>query len=50
MLQFFLSQTYPEGTSTQYLRPLIPNTIKGMVFGTKVLKYFVLGPSGLTLA
>ena len=26
--------------------PLVPNTIKGMVFGAKVLKYWVLGPSG----
>ena len=30
---------YPEGPSTQYLRTLVPNTIKGMVFGTRDLKY-----------
>ena len=35
-----------EGPSTQYLRSLVPNTIKGMVFATRVLKYWVLGPSG----
>ena len=32
--------------STQYLRPLVPITIKGMVFGTSVLKYWVLGSFG----
>ena len=36
----------PEGPSTQYLRHLAPNTIKGRVLGTRVLKYLVLGPSG----
>ena len=25
---------------------LVPNTIKGIVFGTRVFKYWVLGPSG----
>ena len=38
---------YPEGPSTQYLRILVPNTIESMVFGTRDLKYWVLGPSGL---
>ena len=38
---------YPEGPSTQYLRTLVPNTIKSKVFGTRNLKYWVLGPSGL---
>ena len=37
---------FPEGPSTQYLRTLAPKAIKGMVFGTIVLKYWVLGPSG----
>ena len=37
---------YPEGPSTQYLRPLVPNTIHGMDVGTRVHKYWVLGPSG----
>ena len=36
-----------EGQSTQYSRPLVPKTIEGMVFGTRNLKYLVLGPSGL---
>ena len=36
-----------EGPSTQYLRTLVPNSILLMVFGTRVLKYWVLGPSGL---
>ena len=37
-----------EGPSTQYLRTLVPNTIaiKSMVFGTRNLKYWVLGTSG----
>ena len=37
---------FPEGPSTQYLRTLVPKTIPSMVFGTRVLKYWVLGPSG----
>ena len=37
--------TYPEGPSTQHLRTLVPNTSKGMVFRTRDLKYWVLGPS-----
>ena len=37
---------YPEGPSTQYLRTLVPKTIPLMAFGTRVLKYWVLGPSG----
>ena len=39
----------PEGPSTQYLRTLVPNTNKGMVFGTRNLKYWVLGPSGIVV-
>ena len=31
----------PEGPSTQYLRILVPNTIKGMVFGASNLKHWV---------
>ena len=38
---------YLEGPSTQYLRTLVPKAIEGMVFGIRVLKYCVLGPSGL---
>ena len=36
----------PEGPSTQYLRFLVPNTMKGMVSGTRNLKYWVLGLLG----
>ena len=39
----------PEGPSSQYLRTLVPNTIKGMVFGTRILKDGVLGLSGATM-
>ena len=35
-----------EGPSTQYFRVLVPKTIPLMVFGTRVLKFWVLGPSG----
>ena len=38
---------YPEGPSTQYSRTLVPKAIKGMVFGTRVLTYWALGPSGI---
>ena len=37
---------FPEGPSSQYLRSLVPKTIPLMVFGPRVLKYCVLGPSG----
>ena len=40
------STSHPEGPSTQYLRTLVPKTIPLAVFGTKGLKYWVLGPSG----
>ena len=36
----------PEGPSTQYVRTLVPKAMKRMVFGTRVLKYWVLGSSG----
>ena len=41
-----------EGPSTQYVyvRTLVPNTIKTMVFGTRDLNYWVLGPSGPSFA
>ena len=38
-----------EGPSTQYLRTLVPKTIPLMAFGTRVPRYWVLGPSGSTL-
>ena len=40
-------QQGPEGPSTQFLRTLVPKTSKGMVFGARVLKYWVLGPAWL---
>ena len=36
-------QHCPEGPSTQHLRTLVPNAIKGMVLETRVLKYWILG-------
>ena len=38
----------PKGPSTQYLRSLVTKAINGMDFGTRVLKYWVLGPFGPT--
>ena len=35
-----------EGPSTQYLRSLVSKTIPLIVFGTIVVKHWVLGPSG----
>ena len=37
----------PEGPSTQCLRLLVPKTIPLMLLGTRILKYWVLGPSGI---
>ena len=37
----------PQGPSTQYLRTLVPKTMYGMAFGTRVLKKWVRAPSGL---
>ena len=37
---------YPEGPRTHYSKILVPKPIRRMVFGTRVLKYWVLGPSG----
>ena len=36
----------PESPSTQYSRTLVPNAIPSTVFGTRVPKYWALGPSG----
>ena len=36
----------PKGPSTQSVRTLVPKTIKSLVFETRTLKYWVLGPSG----
>ena len=40
-LSVYLSD--PECPSTQCLRTLVPNTIKGMVFGPRNLKYWACG-------
>ena len=37
--------THPKTPGTQYSRSLVPSTIEGMVFGTRNLKHWVLGPS-----
>ena len=37
---------HPEGPHTQYLGTLVPKTIPLMALGIRVLKYWVLGPSG----
>ena len=36
----------PKHPSTAYSRTLVPNTITGIVFGTRVLKWAVDGPLG----
>ena len=36
--------SYPKGSSTQCLRTPVSKTMHFMVFGTRVLKYWVLGP------
>ena len=43
-----LRTPYPEGPSTRYLRTLVPNTMKSMVFWnqTPQATHGVLGPSG----
>ena len=40
---------YSEGPSSPNLSSLVPNTIKSMFSGTRNLKYWVLGPSGVEL-
>ena len=37
---------HPESPSTRYLRLLVPETVLSMVFGTRQLKSWLLGPSG----
>ena len=39
----------PECPRTQYFRTLVPKTMPLMAFGTRVLKYWVLGPCGYAL-
>ena len=38
-----VKESNPEGPSTQDLRPLVPKTTSLMVFGTRILKDWVLG-------
>ena len=33
----------PKGLSTAHLRTLVPNTIPGIVFGTRILKWAIYG-------
>ena len=40
------TQSLPEGPCNQYMRLPVPKTMPSMVFGTRVLEYWVLGPSG----
>ena len=40
-----VSMAFPEGPSTQYLRTPDPRTMSLVVFETRVLKCWVLGPS-----
>ena len=44
---FAVAYEFPEGQDTCYLRLLVPKSIKGIVFGTRIIKYSVVGPSGL---
>ena len=44
--RFNVANSNLEGPSTQYLRTLVPEAINGMVFGARVLNYWLLGPSG----
>ena len=41
-----LPRTLSQGPSTQCLRTLVPKAISLIAFGTRVLSYLVLGPSG----
>ena len=41
---------HPKGPSAQHLRTLVPNSLNCMVFGTRNLKYWVIGPSGVMAA
>ena len=43
----YYSRPYPVGPSTQCLRFLAPKTIPVIVYATRDLKYWILGPSGL---
>ena len=43
----FLVHYYPKGPYTAHLRTLVPRTIPGIVFGTRVLIWAVYGPCGL---
>ena len=46
LLKAFCTIHVPEGPSTKYLRTLVPKACLCMVFGTRDLKCWVLGPSG----
>ena len=42
----FYKATVPKDSYTAHLRTLVPKTIPGTVFGTRVLKWAVHGPLG----
>ena len=43
------STASPKGPYSAHLRTLVPKTIRGIVFGTRVLKWAVYGPFGFCL-
>ena len=49
ILWLLLHIHFSEGPSTQYSRSLVPKAIPSMAFRTRVLKYWVLGPSGFQI-
>ena len=40
---------FPKGPYTAHVRTLVPKTIPGMAFGTRLLKWAVYGPFGVLL-
>ena len=50
LLKFMASASpFPKGPYTAHLKTLVPNTIPGIVFGTRVLKWAVYGVFGFVL-
>ena len=46
LIEVMAGRNIPKGPCTACLRTLVPKTIPGMAFGTRVLKWAVCGPSG----
>ena len=40
-------RVYPKDPFASHLRTVVPKTIPGIVFGTRVLKWAVYGPFGI---